>query len=240
KEPRLLHHFQVQRQPVHEQFTPRRAGSVPGGPGRGARPRHRRHGRERQLHMVLPPRKLHGHASVAPTRFRPKPESGHGWRFELKSREKSSYQSNRIQSVGSIRFRVSTAGTVSPRLMSAAYAACPIGLADGAGATSGGDAAAIRFFAGACGTTVPDRSTRTVSASRAVSGSMSARPGASEPEALASWTSKLPMSIVSLTMRGKPSPRWSHSGASVLSPASMAGLPGSSAMVLVSPPWAAS
>jgi hypothetical protein len=44
------------------------------------------------------------------------------------------------------------------------------------------------------------------------------------------------MSIKPFTTRGKPGPRWSHSGASVGSPALMAGLPGSSAIVSVGPP----
>ena len=56
-------------------------------------------------------------------------------------------------------------------------------------------------------------------------------------------SSKAPISTVSLTMRGKPGPRWSLakglpfvSTASVLLPWSMAGLPGSSAIVCVGPP----
>src|SRR6516165_3915948 len=45
------------------------------------------------------------------------------------------------------------------------------------------------------------------------------------------WYSNAPMSIIPFTMRGKPSPRWSQSVAWALLPASMAGLPGSSAIV---------
>ena len=61
------------------------------------------------------------------------------------------------------------------------------------------------------------------------------------------WLSKAPMSTVPLTTRGKPAPRWSvvsglplASTASALLPASMAGLPGSRAMVCVGPPLSAS
>src|SRR6185436_4516876 len=47
-------------------------------------------------------------------------------------------------------------------------------------------------------------------------------------------SSKLPVSITPLTTLGKP--RWSVGGASVLSPASIAGLPQSKAWVKVGPP----